>query len=393
MSLVFRLLALLLLSRIETTLQADHSNIQRVNRKFGTVSTFLSKIHFNLKPFVIVKNLDMHDILRDNELLKTRELAVMRKIDRINHDMFDTQKATSENPYDRNIQHYKAQQKAIANATGRALRDNQLQLTHFVNQLTTEHPLAIQWSPIQRHMNEPPTTHASHVIDQKPRQKRALPVLAAVMGIAKLVGPMVCHTVLDQVKSAIARKNLAGAAAALVTDSTNYARAPDFSLDSLYNAMTTINFEDRPFKGDKDDYAYYYWNNVQHANAIKHTDIVASINMELMLLNNFRQLMIIRNNQFMNDIASIQQGKIPPSLLPSGELQHMIDKISKLAELHNMPLQHVEKHTASTYSYYQHITPLLIVDKDSYRMLLILILPMVPSSQQLELYQDRKSVV
>ena len=108
--------------------------------------------------------------------------------------------------------------------------------------------------------------------------------------------------------------------------------------------------------------------------------------MEITNLNLQRQLMTIRNQNFMRDITAVKNGKLPPSLLPPHELLSILKDIEAMIKHHKLQVKHITS-TKNAYLMYQYITPFIIINSENYEILLFMILPLVPSDAQLSLYQ------
>jgi hypothetical protein len=62
------------------TSPCPEGNMMTVNSRFGSVSNRISKVIFNIKPFVIVKSLDFHPLQTDNLRLKQAEEAYKARV-------------------------------------------------------------------------------------------------------------------------------------------------------------------------------------------------------------------------------------------------------------------------------------------------------------------------
>lgn len=373
--LLLLLAELLFLPRGADSQAAPKTKIMRVNRQFGTVSTEISRIFFNLKPFIIVKNIDFSTLTAANDALVTREASTIKLFTKMNDDVtYRNNKLQLQA-----VNLFKFHQSKISTSAGHPFKENYNKFKNFMSQLQTEQPLAVAWSP------DYVKTHSNETAD---RNKRFVgPVIAAVMGVAKLVGPAVCTAVLHQTAEVIARKGVDKTAAAITRDRPNFLLAPDKREDGLSDDDSGgMDFNKIPFNRGHASYKSEYGMYDDDANILKYTEMLAYTKNEADYLNNQRQIMILRNNQMMDDILSIQKGVVPHSLFPVSELRNMLSMIDKLVTDNKMPVQHIARTTAP-YDFYRFITPLLVVDNDNHKLLLILILPLVPEGPPLTLYQ------
>jgi hypothetical protein len=347
---------------ITVIIPAADSNMMTVNSRFGSVSNHISKVVFNLKPFIIVKNLDYSSLEADNARLSKEEEEYKMRIwsENLhyypnNNDNFDRMARTKQQSYT-----------ALADSSGTFVKDSRRSITQFVHNLHSKTPMAIEMSPTY-----PNSTRKKRFI--------AAPAIAAVMGLIKLVGPVVCATVLEQTTKSVASKGFKSAAASLA-NKHNYVQAPDYRLQNASFPGVSPTFR----KAGSNTYAKDIGQSAETGGNTKFIDQLTYYQLELSNLNVNRQIMTLRNERFMQGILDVQAGTVPISFLPPQELHNIITSITGMVRKDNLQLQHIAD-PSSPHNFYQFITPFLLID-NQYRMLLVMILPMIPETQALNLY-------
>jgi hypothetical protein len=347
---------------------SSEGSTTKVNRPFGTISNFISKIHFNLKSFVVVKQISFENLAKDNRATVAKEMELRQKLMAINMD----------NSYD-----YKDRRKTLLQdtrsnhlryltASGLTYEHSRNELELFNTQLRATSPLALP-EPSQMAKTE-------ETLGERFKRFVLAPIMATVMSVAKLVGPTVCAAVLNQASEAIGKRGISSAAERLVKRHGNYIQAPNYTQPSV-TARQWSSLENHNYNVD---FGSYY--NIPHAagDNLKMIEMFDDIQTEVSLLNTLRETMRMRNNEFMQSILTVKQGQIPVHFLPPKELQEVLRSVDSIVANGALPLQHITQ-SNNVFEMYQFLTPILIIDQ--YQILLIIILPMIPSGNSLDLYQ------
>jgi hypothetical protein len=343
------------------------------NRKFGTIATPLSKVHLNPKPFVIIKKIDYQNLRMDNANLRLREQATYDKLTNLNTVMYkDYYKSWTSN-----METFVAGQKHMVLNTGGPYNQSCVAIQNVMSQLQSERTLPIPWAPEIYNKTKREATREKRMV--------VMPIIAAVMSVAKVVAPTVVSSVLSHVTEAIAHKGMKKAPRAL-TKEKNYMQVKELPFQKNNMFENAPDFNDDPFRQDNAGYQYYYSLNGIYSGLFKHVEIVQRVNWELENLNMHRQMQTMRNENFVRDIMMVRNGQVPPTLLSPKDLQGIIDDISHLADKEKMNLDHIIT-TQNVYKIYPFLTPILLVDTESYEMIMLIIVPMVPSGTFLRLYK------
>jgi hypothetical protein len=354
--------AIILSCLLTLLLPAAQPNMMTINSRFGSVSNHISKVVFNIKPFVIVKNLDYSSLAADNAKLKTEEEHFKTRIWRENINYYPN----NEDKFNRMARNKQQSYGALAEASGTIVKESQSTLTQFVQNLHSKAPLAIEMAPTSSN-----GTRVKRFI--------AAPAIAAVMGLVKLVGPIVCSTVLEQTTKTIAAKGFKAAAPSLA-HRHNYVQAPNYRLPNATFPLISQTM----LKYDSNAYAYTLGQSYETGANTKFIDQLTYYQLELSNLNINRQIMTLRNERFMQGILDVQTGTVPITFLPPQELHNILSSITGMVRRDDLQLQHITD-PASPHNFYKYITPFLLID-DQYNLLLVMILPMIPETQSLNLY-------
>jgi hypothetical protein len=350
-----------------TTVQLDNAGHLNSNRKFGTVSTPLSQVHLNPKPFVIIRKIDYQKLREDNDHLRHRVANTMNKLNHISKEMY----ADNKGSWNKNIAKYIEDFKTMIHYGAGPLNVSEQRVTDTVTQLQSERTLQISWTP--------------ETIN-KTKRFAVMPIFAAVMSVAKAVAPTVASSVLTHVSEAISQKGLGKAAQRLTQRKKNYIEVPELPMNITDMHEGYVDYFIDPFPKSYYDYSHHYNIDVLSASLLKHTELVQFTNWELENLNIHRQMQVIRNENFVRDIMSVRNGQVPPSLLPPHELTNILHDITRVADKEKMNLEHIVK-TQDAWKIYPYLTPILVMDTNSYEMLLLVIVPMVPAGTHLRLYR------
>jgi hypothetical protein len=343
-----------------------------INRKFGTVSTLLSKVHLNPKPWVIVRRIEYGNLKANNQQLREREKMTLLHFQELNTIMFNPWTGN----WNQDIAGYMGGQVQAVLDTGIPFNQSQQRLDAYMQAIQAEKPLHINWSP----------SILNRTKRDVKRKKRMLPVpiIGAVLSVAKAVAPMVATSVLSHVSEAISRRGMKSATTALVAKK-NYLEVKEFTSQNLSFEHGYVDFHAKPLDSDFHKYADRYYLEEDEGSIVKHADIVARTNQELMNLNMLRQMQSIQIDNFIRDLMTVKSGRVPPSFLPPEELLKSVNDISRIAESGKMNLDHIVK-TQEVHKIYSFLTPILVIDTETYEMILLVILPMVPAGMNLYLY-------
>jgi hypothetical protein len=371
-------LTLITIALTPLTADSRSATLMRVNRKFGIVSTKVAdKLIFNVKNFYILKTLDYSALQRDNEALIRREIATADRFANMN---------TEVNYQNDALQHhanemFRVRQKAISTTAGYTFKQVHNNFKNFMTQLHVARPLPIKWSPD----STPTTTNGTHT-----RNKRFIhllaPMMTSIIGASKLIAPVVGSALLQQAAEAIAKRGIGKAAATMSAEKTTYLpTTPYVDPELSYSQPDKMNFDEWPLKGDHYAYKTQYSLYADDANLLKYSDMIAATQHEHHYLQNQRDIQVLRTNEFMNNVQTIQRGTVPISFFPVEELQAMLVAIDKIVAEQNLQVQHIAKST-SPFDFYSLLAPLLVIDVANYRLLLILVLPLAPLSSQMSLF-------
>ena len=366
-------LLLTLLLTLQCSAQAE---ILGVNRKFGTVSNYISKVYFNLKPFVVVRELDYSSLLDDNKIMLTEEGLSRDRIASLDTQTLPDGYKWSHQAGARTVNEHQA----LLDSSGKVYNDSAKALESFLQQLISDSPL--------------PITYTEGVVKEKTsvttesRKKRFVftTTLATVMGVAKMLAPIVCKTIIKQATKAIEQNSLQNAPKHLTGKYDNYVEAVAYKHPNLDYTKTHTPLQNvlEPFNQSVGKYVYHHNMAWQAAGVVKLVQLTDKLALEVQVINNRRAIMAARNNKFREDILAVQRGKLPISFLPVEQMKQVLEDMSARVLKDGLPLQHIDE-AANPHNFYQYVTPILIMD--GMKMMLLLILPMAGSASQLALYK------
>ena len=361
--------AMLFFINISST--TDNSKIRRVNKQFGTISTLISQIGLNPKNFVAVRRLNYKALKSANSAASRREADSRNKITNIDINMYDFPYGIWTN----RTRLYQTKQLAAIKDHGEMYRANYERLTNQIDQLQQESPLAIDWSP----------EAINATIGTRGKRFVAGPLMAAIMGAAKLAAPSICSSVLTTAAEAVGKHGIPKVAEKLASTRHNYIQVPSVKKSEITAQDGAVQFENLPFASIDNYHAKSYDLDRQLNTMIKYMDIIARSTMEIENLNMHRQKIMIENDKFLADILEVKNGRVPVSLLPPADLKAIIQEITTVIHKKNLPLKHIAD-ISNALSFYKFLTPILIIDSDNYDLLLFIIVPLIPSGNQLDLY-------
>jgi hypothetical protein len=373
----------------------------KINKEYGTISSYLSDIHFNIKPFIAVKRINISFLLENIESINRKKLTLIDDIWGIDPTMPKYYSTTGESEGARD-EMFRAKNHIIMNIekTGTEFNETHSDFQAFMHDQKIRHPLAIEYfSPARDHISQQKALEHTPMlaIEHKPhkrdtsRQRRFIgPALAALLPVAKLIGPSIGTAILKQATSTIAEHGgIFNIIPKLVAKHHNYVQTPEkiisMPLDEEEPLIKEI--KEGPWKRWKGSVHFYktLLETDSHplANVYKDSRQMWDIEMESDRYFRQRHDIMLQTKNLLKALDNVKKGKLTPYLLNHTEIENIIKHMDDIVRGNKLDLVHLGD-AKSPATFYDYVTPFLILADEE--ILLFTIIPMVQKDNVMQLY-------